>query len=68
MSISEAVALDKNWTIQGFSDYGPYTTDKLLDVQANHALCFVFKPFIGSWMQVRQLTIFKLFLLLLQSK
>lgn len=53
MSVNPAVGLDRNWIVQGYTDYGPdVTPQELHNVQANHGLCLVYRPFIGSWMQV----------------
>ena len=55
MSLSEAIALNTStMEVQGFVDLGKYTPSHLQNVRGDHALVFMYQPFQGSWVQVRE--------------
>lgn len=54
MSLSEAITLDTStMEFKGFVNLGEHTPESLKDKRADHALVFMYQPFRGSWVQVR---------------
>lgn len=54
MSLSEAITLDTTtMQFKGFVNLGEYTPEHLKNERADHALVFMFQPFRGFWVQVR---------------
>ena len=53
MKLSEAVAVNKKTlTFQGFVDLGEFTPTNLVNTRGDHALVFMYQPFVGNWVQV----------------
>lgn len=53
MSLSKGVHFNsRTLKMSGFVDFGDHTPDHLKNVRADHALVFMFQPFVGKWVQV----------------